>query len=68
MMQQVEGQYPPPHAKYLVQRGHWMFVATPCYGMHNPWWVPMTYNGETEPIKIEPTDKWMPLDAVIRID
>ncbi len=66
-MQQVEGAYPPPHNKYLVQRGHYLFVATPCYGMHSPWWVPMIHNGEVEPINIESSDKWMKLDAVITI-
>lgn len=68
MMQQVEGKYPPPHALYLVQRGRYMFVATPCYGMHNPWWVPMTHEKELDPIAIDPNDKWMALDAVIRMD
>lgn len=64
MMTQVEDKYPPPHTIYLVKRGNYMFVATPCYGMHNPWWVTMTHDKELEPIKIEPTDKWIDLRNV----
>lgn len=63
--QQVKGQHPAPHARYLVKRGLYFFIATPCYGMHSPWWVPMTHDKELEPIDIEPTDKWIPLKAVI---
>jgi hypothetical protein len=65
-MQQVKGEHPPPHARYLVERNGRHFVATPCYGMHSPWWVPMTPDGESEPISIEGTDKWMPLDKIVR--
>lgn len=67
MMQQVEGKYPPPHSQYLVQRGRSLFIATPCYGMHSPWWVPDSPTGETEPINILADDKWMPIDQVIKI-
>ena len=39
-----------------------MFDATPCYGVHNPWWVPR--NGytkrESDPISMEGT-YWMAL-------
>jgi len=61
MFQQIQGQHPQPHARYLVKRGHYTFVATPCYGMHAPWWVPMKHDGELEPISMESTDKWMPI-------
>ena len=45
---EVSSVAPVPHTKYLVHRAGWgPFVATPCYGMHEPWWVP--YAGEAEP-------------------
>ena len=34
--------HPAPHARYEVWRSDvGVFVATPCYGMHEPWWVPL---------------------------
>ena len=66
MMQQVEGKYPPPHARYLVQRGRLYFVATPCYGMHKPWWVAQTADKEMEPVAIEPTDAWVAIEEIVR--
>jgi hypothetical protein len=65
-LQQVEGQHPPPHARYVVERDGHHFIATPCYGMHHPWWVPATPNGESEPIPIIGTDRWVPLDSLLR--
>lgn len=61
----VKDAHPRPHARYTVRRdGNW-FVATPCYGMHAPWWVPSSPTGETEPIDMRDTDEWHPLkDAV----
>lgn len=53
--------HPKPHARYLVQRAGAMFVATPCYGLHAPWWVAMTARGEVPPEPIEPTDQWREL-------
>lgn len=60
----VQEKYPPPHARYLVQRDRALFTATPCYGMHNPWWVVLTMDGEVAPVAIEKTDKWIPLGEV----
>lgn len=63
----VTDSYPPPHAKYTVKRGDYApiyFVATPCYGMHSPWWVPSTPQGETDPINIESIDSWRPIDEI----
>jgi hypothetical protein len=67
--------HPPPHAKYLVSREGWMFVATPCYGMHQPWWVsavcvgsvPDSYTTcrETDPVAMLDTDKWVPMKEVL---
>lgn len=65
--------YPPPHAKYLVSRDGWYFVATPCYGMHSPWWVSAVCAGSIEtspttceaaPVPMLDTDKWVPLTEV----
>jgi hypothetical protein len=57
-MKTFESQQPPPHQKCFVIRGGNAFVATPCYGLHEPWWVPSTVDGETAPINILPTDRW----------
>lgn len=52
--------HPAPHARYIVRREGVIYTATPCYGMHAPWWVIRTMQGEAEPVRIEPTDEWMP--------
>ena len=53
---------PPAHEKYVVRRRSGTFVATPCYGMHEPWWVATTIDeGEADPIDIKDTDVWRPL-------
>ena len=54
---------PKPHQKYLVQRDGFVFTATPCYGMHAPWWVVMTMDGEAPPVPMKDSDKWRLLDA-----
>ena len=62
-------QHPPPHAKYLVSRDGWHFVATPCYGMHHPWWVSAICGDEnrreTDPVAMLDSDKWVPLNDVL---
>ena len=62
----ISQKMPEPHARYRVYRkgrSDGFFDATPCYGLHQPWWVPR--NGytlqESEPIAMEPTDRWQPL-------
>ena len=52
---------PAPHAKYLVRRGGYVFTATPCYGLHAPWWVVMTMDGEVDPEPMNDQDEWKPL-------
>lgn len=65
--------YPEPHAKYLVKRDGWIFVATPCYGMHAPWWVaaigPALPYGtrEVDPVPMLDTDEWVPLTIVTEV-
>ena len=52
--------HPPAHAVCRVQRVDRFFDATPCYGMHAPWWVPRNgWTGdESEPIPMEPDDHY----------
>lgn len=55
-------QHPAPHAQYQMRRDGMVYTVTPCYGMHAPWWVGRVLGGhESEPVRIEPTDEWMPL-------
>lgn len=58
--------HPEPHQRYLVGRGSHYFIATPCYGLHEPWWVPSTPTGESEPIPMQDTDWWVPLAEILR--
>lgn len=55
---EIRNAYPPPHARYLVNRDNVIFTATPCYGLHDPGWVVKTLTGETAPEKMLPDDKW----------
>ena len=51
----VKNEMPPKHARYRIWRdGVGEFVATPCYGMHEPWWVPRNSftKQESEPIAV----------------
>ena len=72
-MTSVKDKYPPPHTKYLVNRGGFYFTATPCYGMHNPWWVVRIMNEdysyppayEVPPVSMNEDDYWMPISEVI---
>lgn len=58
----VKDAHPKPHAKYLVRRNGYVHTATPCYGMHAPWWVPILItNREHEPVHMLDTDEWMSL-------
>lgn len=54
----VDGDFPRPHARYFVRRENEIFTATPCYGMHEPWWVPRLLGKESEPITMLVTDKY----------
>ncbi len=57
VMIQIGSQYPRPHeGKYEVYRsGVGLFVATVCYGMHDPWWVPVLTG---DPIPMREDDLW----------
>lgn len=62
--QPTETEMPRPHNRYRVWReGVGYFDATPCYGLHAPWWVPRNSftKSESEPVRMEPTDLWQPL-------
>lgn len=56
--QSVKTKHPAPHARYLLRRNGVIFTVTPCYGMHAPWWVIKTLEGEAEPIHFADTDEW----------
>ena len=62
-MKNSEG-YPKAHAKYVVRREDALFMATPCYGMHEPWWVVriMGEKYEADPEPMLETDEWWPVD------
>lgn len=53
---------PEPHRRYLVLRSGRWFVATPCYGMHSPWWVPSGPLKDGDPVGMEDGDQWIPMD------
>lgn len=68
-------QHPPPHAKYIVRRNGLLYTATPCYGLHNPWWVVRLMGDffgpdgkyhqdqfEATPIEMRDSDEWWPID------
>jgi hypothetical protein len=54
----VPADYPPPHNRYLLKRGDVMVTATPCYGIHEPWWVVRTLVGEAAPEPMRDGDVW----------
>lgn len=56
---------PPPHQKYLVKRDGHFFIATPCYGMHHPWWVAQGPDAELEPVEMKEGDEHISMDFVI---
>jgi hypothetical protein len=60
----ISDQQPEPHAKYVVARDGCFFTATPCYGLHKPWWVVRTmgiHNEEADPVEFREDDEWVPL-------
>ena len=60
----VKHNAPPPGNKYYVCRENKTYVvAMPCYGMHEPWWVVQTLNGEDQPVKMLETDLWKLVEA-----
>ncbi|KRT69340.1 MAG: hypothetical protein XU15_C0011G0166 [candidate division NC10 bacterium CSP1-5] len=61
--------HPEPHRKYIVLRDGLLFTATPCYGMHSPWWVVKTMGhssgDEAPPEDMQPNDEWWYLDEFL---
>lgn len=74
----ISEKMPAKHARYHVRRKLDMgtsvetfvfFTATPCYGMHEPWWVPRVPSDkyatkapeETDPVTMLPDDEWRPV-------
>jgi hypothetical protein len=66
--QRVEEAHPPRHARHAVIRDGNVFTATPCYGMHEPWWVVRTmakaWPNEADPVAMKPDDLWMPIEGL----
>jgi hypothetical protein len=60
--------YPAAHAKYVVRRDSVLFTATPCYGLHAPWWVVRVLgdNYEADPEPMQESDEWWPLDDFMK--
>lgn len=62
----VKDRQPPPHARYYVRRNGLIFTATPCYGMHRPWWVVRlmqdNWPNEADPEPMRDTDEWSPVE------
>lgn len=54
----IPDQYPSTHKRYLLWRDGVAFTATPCYGLHEPWWVVRTLSGEAAPEQMLPGDRW----------
>lgn len=57
----VADRHPLPHARYEVRREDvGRFIATPCYGLHEPWWVPLIASVFAPEITIpfSETDEW----------
>lgn len=53
---------PYPHTPHIVLRRTELFTATPCYGMHDPWWVVKLLDGhEADPVPMKEDDYWWPL-------
>lgn len=52
--------------KHIVIRDGQLFTATPCYGMHEPWWVVMGMAGEIDPVVMRETDQWCLLAEFIK--
>lgn len=66
-MKLVKDSAPTRHARHFVDRDGRYFIATPCYGMHEPWWVAMTAGGEVEPVAMHDTDRWVPLEKLEKL-
>jgi hypothetical protein len=58
----IAEQRPPRGTRCLVERAEsGPFVATPCYGMHAPWWVPLVadlYQPGAMAFEMRDDDRW----------
>jgi len=66
-MTSVEEQSPDPHEKYLVLRNGVFFTATPCYGLHTPFWVVTGWDGKENVCgnNMQNTDKYIKLEKLL---
>ena len=67
-MVKIPERYPPPHNKYIVERNGIIFTATPCYGLHSPWWVVRVMGKEYEapPEPMLDGDMWISLSTFMK--
>lgn len=67
----IPNHYPEKHKAFVVKRLGLYFTATPCYGMHSPWWVIQYPFGESineATTAMRDGDEFWPLDAQLRRD
>jgi|WetSurSiteA1Bulk_404760.scaffolds.fasta_scaffold02782_12 hypothetical protein len=68
MYTKISDSHPAPHRKYVVKRDNIIFTATPCYGLHEPWWVIRImgdkYEAPPEPMLND--DSWVLLDDFLK--
>jgi len=64
-MTKIKDEHPPRGLKCFVRRDGEYFTATPCYGMHEPWWVVTIMSpSNADPQAMLDSDEWMPLEEV----
>ena len=63
-------EYPEPNRRYVVLRDELLFTATPCFGMHAPWWVTKTMfsfpENENAPTPMREDDEWWSLEEFLQ--
>ena len=62
---QVAKAYPYKHMTHVVRRDGVIYTCTVCYGLHEPWWIVKTMEGEVPPIPIQSDDEWWPISLVM---
>ena len=63
----IPDQYPPPGTLCALRRNNLYFTATPCYGMHKPWWIVRTLGEfpyhEVNPVDMKDEDLWQEITS-----
>ena len=60
-MIKVSEELPRASTPYVVRRRKRLFIASPCYGQHKPWWRARTVTGDAGPVAMEDDDEYLPL-------